>query len=189
MDIIRKYKQLPSTRKLKDKGFLYRGQFPTQREFQGVLHMGVDIEYRFQRMTPEAFTKNRELLLRTAHEEGARYGTVPNAMVYAEIEVEISGKTTPKKDKLLRSYSAALHPDAEIMVYGPGYTLPEGAKETFLYHIVDLIADIPRKYSDKFKNATYKVLKMRIGIREPKVGWEELKRAGSGEKIKELAAL
>ena len=64
------------------------------------------------------------------------------------------------------SFTAAMHPDPDILVYGPGYTVPQ---RHFLYNKVEDILEIAKRYADKVSKQTpFRVIELRISIREEK---------------------
>ena len=131
---------------------------------------GIDIVFRFKRMTPSKFRELSDLLLIIALEQANRYEGIP--WKFAKLEVELN--RTAKGRKTIgprRDYIAAKDKDAEVMVYGEdalGYLLPEGAKKPYLINKIEEILDIPDSPSPGpyiSKQNPYKVISMTIAIR------------------------
>lgn len=193
---IRRYKETPESRMAVGKGIVTGPftRYPSVTQLlmdQGVLlgmptqihrkdleyDEGIDIVYRFRRMTPVKFKEYSDALLLAAFTEADRYKD--EKYKFAKFVVKLNRNEKGRKTiEPLRTYIAAKHPDAEIMVYGKealGYVpttwrMGELEKEqrSFLINKVEDILNIPDStspgpYVDRQK--PYTVTTMVVGIR------------------------
>ena len=124
---------------------------------------GIDITYTLKNLTPANFQKAADILLLLAYQEAMRYDEAK--MKFAKFDVRL-GKLKKGRDLPDEvTFQAHMHADSDIMVYGPGYDVPQ---EVFLYQKVNAILDIAKRYGDRVnKQAPYKVVRLTICIREP----------------------
>ena len=139
---------------------------------------GIDIIYRFRRMTPARFKEYSDALLLAAFTEADRYKE--EKYKFGKFVVKLNRNDKGRKAiEPSRTYTCAKHTDAEVMVYGKealGYTptyFPHGGaveqeQRSFLINKVEDILQIPDTtspgaYVDKQK--PYTVASMTIGIR------------------------
>ena len=136
--------------------------YPSQKTIALFRDYGVNITYRFKKLTPEKFKLVSNLLLEVAKEEADRYPEYK--WRFARIEVKLS--RTAKGRKSLpntQTYTASKHTDSQIMVYGPGYEIEE---KIFLIDQVEKILDIPTRYLGRVnKQRPYVVTHMTIALR------------------------
>jgi hypothetical protein len=124
---------------------------------------GIDITYNLHGLTPKNFQTFSDSLLLLAYQEAMRYNQYK--WKFARFDVRLGrlgkGKDLPE----VASFQCAMHDEPEIMVYGPGYEVPQ---RHFLYHKVQDILDISKRYLGKVnKQNPYKVVKLVISIRQP----------------------
>jgi len=125
---------------------------------------GIDIVYSLRRLTPANFKKYSDHLLLLAYQEAMRYRS--SKWKFAKFEVRLGRLKKGRDLPEIASFPAAMHDDPEILVYGPGYEVPQ---RFFLYHKCEDILDITRRYLGKVsKQNPYKVVKLIISIREPR---------------------
>jgi len=128
---------------------------------------GLDIIYKLKNMTPANFFKYSDQLLLLAFQEAERYKEYK--WRFAGFEVEIGKLKKGKGIPDINTFSAAMHWDSEIMVYGEqalGYQVPQ---KYFLNQKVKDILDIAKRYEDRVdKQNPYIVREMWISVREPK---------------------
>ena len=140
---------------------------------------GVDIVYRFRRMTPARFKEYSDAVLLAAYTEADRYKD--EKYKFGKFIVKLNRNEKGRKTAIgqIRSYVSAKETDAERMVYGAqalGYTptyTPKGStreveQRTYLINKVEDILGIPDStspgpYVDKQK--PYTVQSMTISIR------------------------
>jgi hypothetical protein len=136
---------------------------PRQSEKEFSKYEGIDITYTFVDMTPVNFAKYSDQLLLLAFQEAKRYDRYQ--WKFARFDVRLGRMKKGKDLPEVASFQAAMHGDPDIMVYGPGYEVPQ---EYFLYNKVNDILDIVKRYIGKVSvQAPYKVLRMVVCIREP----------------------
>jgi len=132
---------------------------------------GIDIVYSLRNLSPKKFADVADLLLLATVTEAKRYDEY--RYKFAKIEVELNRTSKGKKKASpTRTYTAAKHTDADIMVYGEdalGYELPEEFKgRPFLINKVKDILGIPDSPSPGAyveKQKPYKVTALIISIR------------------------
>jgi len=140
---------------------------------------GVDIKYRFRRMTPARFRDYSDSILLAAYTEAQRYEG--EKYKFAKFEVKLKRNEKGRKSQLepMRTYTCAKQTDAEVMVYGasalgykPTYYPHGGTTETeqrsYLINKVEDILQIPDStspgpYVDK--QNPYVVVSLTISIR------------------------
>ncbi len=164
---------------LHDQGVL--SGYPVQVERTDLIYdEGVDVIYRLKGMTPAKFENFSGALLLAAFLEAERYKEVKYK--FAKFQVRLNRTTKGRKMvNPIRDYTAAKHPDSEIMVYGEealGYTLPdEYTKRPFLVNKVSEILGIPDSPSPGpyiKEQVPYRVLYMIVSL-----------RAGLNERVRE----
>lgn len=125
---------------------------------------GVEIIYTLRGLTPANFQKYSDQLLLLAYQEAMRYNQYK--WKFAKFEVKLGRLKKGRDLPEIATFQAAMHDDPEIMVYGPGYEVPQ---RFFLYHKVQDILDIAKRYMGKVsKQNPYRVIKLIISIREPR---------------------
>lgn len=137
----------------------------TPRQFEKTLlkSEGIDIIYTLRNLTPANFHKYSDKLLLLAFQEATRYNQYK--WKFAGFEVRLGRLKKGRDLPEVATFQAAMHDDPEIMVYGPGYEVPQ---RYFLYNKVEDILDITRRYPGHLKRqAPYKVIQLFISIREP----------------------
>jgi len=147
---------------------------------------GIDINYKLKGMTPAKFREFSNYLLLLAEEEANRYQD--EKWKFAKFEVALSRTARGRKMILpRRTYSSAKYPDAELMVWGPGYEPPNRKP---LRSRVDEILNIPDSPSPGpyvTKQRPYRVLTMTICIRAGLTYTERQERLKiAGEAYKEF---
>jgi len=124
---------------------------------------GVDITYTLHDLTPTNFQEYSDKLLLLAYQEAMRYNEYK--WKFARFEVRLGRLQKGRDLPEVADFQAAMHDEPEIMVYGPGYEVPQ---RYFLYHKVQDIIDISKRYLGKVsKQNPYKVIRLVISIREP----------------------
>ena len=125
---------------------------------------GVDIIYTLRHLTPAGFREYSDKLLLLAYQEAMRYNQYK--WKFAKFEVKLGRLKKGRDLPEIATFPAAMHDDPDIMVYGPGYEVPQ---RFFLYHKCEDILDIAKRYEGKVsKQNPYRVVKLIISIREPK---------------------
>ena len=125
---------------------------------------GIDIVYSLRGLTPANFQKYSDHLLLLAYQEAMRYRSYK--WKFARFDVKLGRLKKGRDLPEIASFPAAMHDDPEVLVYGPGYEVPQ---RFFLYHKVEDILDITKRYMGKVsKQNPYKVVKLIISIREPR---------------------
>jgi len=132
---------------------------------------GIDIVYELREMTPAKFKEFADTLLLAAFTEAERYKD--ERYRFAKFVVRLNRTAKGRKTiSPIREYTAAKHPDSNIMVYGEkalGYELPEEYKRRpFLINKVEDIIGIPESPSPGpyvVKQRPYKVLRLIISLR------------------------
>lgn len=125
---------------------------------------GVDIIYTLRGLTPANFRAYSDSLLLLAYQEAMRYDEYK--WKFARFEVKLGRLKKGRDLPEIASFQCAMHDEPEIMVYGPGYEVPQ---KHFLYHKVLDILDIVKRYLGKVsKQNPYRVTKLVISIREPR---------------------
>lgn len=160
----------PIAKMLYERGFLVK--YPDQILRDDLKYdSGIDIVYRFRKMTPKAFEEYSDALLLLTCNEATRYKD--EKWKFARINVELNRTAKGRKTiQPTREYTAGKHEDPDIMVYGEealGYELPEEAKsKPFLTNrvkdIVDIVETISPEGTVRRQNP-YKVLTLTICIR------------------------
>jgi len=157
----------------------YRGRYPSAARLlieEGITSIprqksrdlkwaeGIDIVYTLKRLTPANFRKYSDTLLLLALQEAMRYNEYK--WKFAAFDVRL-GKLRKGKDLPdINTFKASMHDEPDIMVYGPGYEVPQ---KIFLIDQVEKILDIATRYGDRVnKQAPYKVVRLTISIREPR---------------------
>jgi hypothetical protein len=125
---------------------------------------GIDITYTLKNLTPAAFRKYSDRLLLLALQEASRY---PDARwKFAGFDVRLGRLKKGKDLPEVATFTASMHDEPEIMVYGPGYETPN---KPFLKDKVDEILDLTKRYPGKLSTQNpYRVVKLFISIREEK---------------------
>jgi len=129
---------------------------------------GLDIIYTLKKMTPANFRKYADTFLLLAFQEASRYTSSsrdPDYMKMGGFDIRLGrlkkGKDLPEEV----TFQASLHDDPDIMVYGPGYDVPQ---RHFMYNKVEDILDITKRYIGKVSKQTpFRALRLFINIREP----------------------
>lgn len=125
---------------------------------------GIDIIYNFRNLTPANFRKYSDTILLLAYQEAMRYNEYK--WKFARIDVRLGRLKKGRDLPEIASFQSSMHDDPEIMVYGPGYEVPQ---RHFLYHKVQDILDIIKRYPKKISlQRPFKVLRLVISIREPR---------------------
>jgi hypothetical protein len=141
------------------------GVCATPRQIQRVLTWaeGIDIIYTLKGLSPANFSKYSDSLLLLAYQEAKRYNI--HKWKFASFDVKLGRLKRGRDLPEVATFQAAMHDDPEIMVYGPGYEVPE---RHFLYHKVEDILDIVKRYPKKLSvQRPYKVIRLTISIRDP----------------------
>jgi len=124
---------------------------------------GIDINYKLKGLTPVNFRKYADSLLLLAYQEAMRYEECKWA--FAKFEVKLGRLKKGKDLPDVASFQSAMHDEPSIMVYGPGYEVPQ---RHFLKDKVEDILDIVKRYIGKVsKQNPYKVIRLVISIRSP----------------------
>jgi len=125
---------------------------------------GIDIVYNLKNMTPANFRKYSDIILLLVYQEAMRYNEY--RWKFAKLDVRL-GKLKKGRDLPDEvTFQANMHDDPEIMVYGPGYEVPQNI---FMFQKVNDVLDIARRYGDRVNKQTpYKVVRLTICIRQPK---------------------
>jgi hypothetical protein len=135
---------------------------PRQRERELKYSSGLDIIYTLHGLTPAAFREHADELMLLAFQEAKRYDEY--RWKFASFDVRLGRLKKGKDLPEVASFQTAMHPDPEIMVYGPGYEVPQ---RHFLYHKVEDILDIVNRYPDRVSRQTpFRVVRLTISIRE-----------------------
>ena len=125
---------------------------------------GIDIVYKLRRLTPANFNRYSDTLLLLAYQEGMRYDHI--RWKFFSFDVKLGRLKKGRDLPEVVSFTAAMHPNPEIGVYGPGYEVPQ---RHFLYNKVEDITEIAKRYADKVSKQTpFRVVELRISIREEK---------------------
>ena len=125
---------------------------------------GVDITYTLRGLTPANFRTYSDSLLLLAYQEAMRYNQYKWA--FASLEVKLGRLKKGRDLPEIASFKSAMHDEPEIMVYGPGYEVPQ---RHFLKDKVVDILDIVKRYLGKVsKQNPYRVVRLVISIREPR---------------------
>ena len=164
------------TQLLRSQGLL--DGWPTQVARSFTYDEGIDITYRFRRMTPAKFRDFSDSLLLAAYTEAKRYDSEKYKFGKFEVKLKRNEKGRKSIDPI-RTYTCAKQTDAEIMVYGAqalGYTptyYPKGGtveaeQRSYLINKVEDILQIPDSTSPGAyvdKQNPYTVVSMTISIR------------------------
>lgn len=142
------------------------GVCATPRQYEVSLKWadGINIIYTLKGLTPANFRKYSDSLLLLAYQEAMRYNEY--RWKFAGFDVRLGRLKKGRDLPEIVTFQAAMHDEPDIMVYGPGYTVPQ---RYFLYNKVEDILEIARRYKDRVsKQIPYKVIRLFIHIREPK---------------------
>jgi len=121
---------------------------PTQRTRELRWAEGIDIVYTLKNVTPAVFKKYSETFLLLAYEEAQRYTHAK--WKFASFDVKLGRLKKGKDLPEVASFPAAAHNDEEIMVWGPGYEVPQA-----------------KRYLGKVNKQTpYRVIRLVISVRE-----------------------
>jgi len=132
----------------------------TKREFNWA--EGIDISYALKNMTPNRFRKYADQFLLLAFQEMKRYDEYK--WKFARFDVKLGRLKKGRDLPDIASFQSAMHDDPEIAVSGPGYEVPQ---RHFLYHKVEDILDIVRRYQGKVNTQNpFKVIRLVISIRQ-----------------------
>lgn len=124
---------------------------------------GIDIVYTLRGLTPANFKKYSDTLLLLAYQEASRYEEYK--WKFASFDVRLGRLRKGKDLPEIATFTASMHDDPDILVYGPGYEVPQ---KHFLIDKVKDILDLAKRYGDKLnKQKPYKVIRLTISIREP----------------------
>lgn len=125
-------------------------------------YTGIDITYTLHGLTPVNFAKYADSLLLLAFQEATRYKDV--RWKFAGFDVRLGRLKKGKDLPEITTFQCAMHTDADTMVYGPGYEVPQ---RHFLYNKVEDILDMVNRYPTKVsKQKPYRVIRLFISIRE-----------------------
>jgi len=125
---------------------------------------GIDITYTLRDMTPVNFRKYADQFLLLAYQEMMRYDEWK--WKYAKFDVKLGRLKKGRDLPDIASFQSAMHDEPEIAVSGPGY---EVEQRHFLYHKVEDILDITKRYTGKVRTQNpFKVIRLVISIREPR---------------------
>lgn len=126
---------------------------------------GIDIIYTLKGLTPANFRRYSDSLLLLAYQEAMRYDKV-GRWKFATFDVRLGRLKKGRDLPEVISFQAHMHDDPDIMVYGPGYEVPN---KIFLKDQVEKILDIIKRYGDRInKQSPFKVIRLTISIREPR---------------------
>lgn len=136
---------------------------PRQRKRDDLQYAeGVDIIYSLRNLTPANFGKYSDTLLLLAYQEAMRYNEYK--WKFARFEVKLGRLKKGRDLPEIATFQAAMHDEPEIMVYGPGYEVPQ---KYFLVDKVRDIIDIAKRYRGKIsQQVPFRVIKLIISIRE-----------------------
>lgn len=125
---------------------------------------GVDIVYTLRGLTPANFYRFSDYLLLLAFQEATRYNQY--RWKFAAFDVRLGRLKKGRDLPEVVTFQAHMHDEPDIMVYGPGYEVPQ---EIFLKDQIAKILDIAKRYQDKVQKQTpYRVIRLTISIREPR---------------------
>lgn len=137
---------------------------PRQKEQALAWAEGIDITYTLKNLTPMAFRKYADSLLLLAYQDAMRYEEY--RWKFALFDVKLGRLKKGRDLPEVVTFQAHMHDESDIMVYGPGYDVPQ---KIFLKDMVENIKDLTRRYGDRInKQAPYKVTKLTISIRQPR---------------------
>lgn len=142
------------------------GVCATPRQYEKELNWaeGIDIVYTLKGLTPANFFKYSDSLLLLAYQEAMRYNKYK--WKFAGFDVRLGRLKKGRDLPEIATFQASMHDEPEIMVYGPGYEVPQ---RYFLKDKVEDILDIVRRYPTKIsKQNPYRVVRLFISIREPR---------------------
>ena len=128
--------------------------------------MGVNCPLHHEQLISsiQIFAKYADTFLLLVQQEATRYNEYK--WKFAGFEVKLGRLPKGKDIKDMVTFQSAMHDDPEIMVYGPGYEVPQ---KFFLVDKVKDIVDIAKRYPGKLrKQIPYRVVKLFISIREPR---------------------
>lgn len=124
---------------------------------------GIDITYTLKGLTPVNFRRYADQLLLLAYQEMMRYNEYK--WKYARFDVKLGRLKKGRDLPDIASFQCAMHDEPEIAVSGPGYEVPQ---RHFLYHKVEDILDIVKRYTGKVSTQNpFRVIRLVISIREP----------------------
>lgn len=157
----------------------YRGQYPSaarflieedicatprQKDKELRWAAGIDIVYTLRGLTPANFQKYADHLLLLAYQEAMRYDEYRWKFAFFDVRLGRLKKGRDLPEEV--TFQAHMHDEPDIMVYGPGYEVPQ---EIFLTDQVRKILDIARRYKEKVnKQSPYRVIRLTIAIRDPR---------------------
>jgi len=137
---------------------------PRQQEVSLRWADGINIIYTLRTLTPTNFRKYADTLLLLAYQEATRYNKF--RWKFAGFDVRLGRMKKGRDLPEVVTFQASMHDEPDIMVYGPGYPVPQ---RYFLYNKVEDILDIAKRYQDRVSKQTpYRVIRLFISIREPK---------------------
>lgn len=148
-----------SFNRLRSKGLI---NLPKQTQRNPRYTKGLDITFKLRNMSPTAFQDNVDDLLDLAYQTAMRYNEVK--WKFAKFVVRLGRLAKGKKLSEYADFTAAMHPDPEILVYGPGYDT--GGIKDALYIKAQQIIDIVNRYPEGVsKQKPYVVTELFIGVR------------------------
>ena len=125
---------------------------------------GIDIIYNLTNLTPANFKKYSDSLMLLALQESNRYKEAK--WKFAGFDVRLGRLPKGKDIPDITTFQASMHDDPEIMIYGPGYDVPQ---KYFLKDKIADILDIAKRYQGKLKTQNpYRVIRLIISIRDPR---------------------
>ena len=135
---------------------------PRQKERDLTYTSGIDISYTLHSMTPANFKKYSDYILLLALQEAKRYDEY--RWKFASLDVRLGRLKKGRDLPEVVTFQTAMNPDSDIMVYGPGYEIPQ---RHFLIHKIEDILDIVNRYADRVSRQTpFRVVRLTISIRE-----------------------
>lgn len=136
---------------------------PRQVERKLTWAESLDIIYTLKGLTPVNFRNYSDTLLLLAYQEAMRYNEYK--WKFASFEVRLGRLKKGRDLPEVATFQTAMHDDPEVMVYGPGYEVPQ---RHFLYNKVEDILDIVKRYPTKVSlQIPFRVIRLVISIREP----------------------
>ena len=138
---------------------------PRQHKMELGWAEGINIVYTLKGLTPAMFQRYSDTLLLLAYQEAMRYRETK--WKFAGFDVRLGRLKKGKDLPEVVTFQAGMHDDPEIMVYGPGYEVPN---RIFLNQKVEDILDLAKRYSGKVSQQNpYRAVRLFISIREPRV--------------------
>ena len=154
----------------------YRGHYPSAartliedditsipRQYSRTLRKteGVDIVYKLRGLTPANFERYSDILLLLAYQEAMRYNHI--RWKFASFDVRLGRLKKGRDLPEVVTFTAAMNPDAEVLVYGPGYPTPQRYS---LAEKVEDVLEIAKRYADKVsKQRPFRVTALRVSVR------------------------